>query len=696
MKLLAPACLLGACLGAVAATGAHGAEILWDRYDVPHIYGDDAVDGFRAFGWAQMQLRGASIARLYGRARGRGAEYWGEPEYRTDVLVRRAGIPVAATRWLEALPREDRDRVDAFVDGMNTWAAEHPDALPKDLRRVLPLTSHDVLAHILRVVLLTYLAPWELGHARQAEAEAAAAAPQGSNAYAIAPSRSASGNAMLVINPHLSWRDEFLFIEAQLNLPSGSLYGVAGVGMPMLAIAFSEHGGWTHTVNQFDGSDIYRLRLEDDGYRFDDRIEPFETRTETIKVRQADGRMNVRTLTTRYSRHGPVVLEGAGGRAYALRLGPVDSPGMLRQYWDMGAARTLEAFESAVARQQMPFFNTIYANRDGHIFYSYNGRAPLRPSGDWAFWRQVIPGDRSAFVWDSATSLPYAEMPHFSDPPSGFIQNANEPPWSSTFPAQLDPADFPPWIAPDPSMDLRAQRSVRRVLADPSITFEELVALKQDTGIELADRVLDDLLAATATSADPVVRQAASLLGQWDRQALAQSRGAVLFLEWARRAAGDGRELYSERWDSARPLETPRGLADPGKAVANLKQAAEAIQARWGQLDVAWGEVFRLRRDGVDLPGSGGPHQYGAYRVIWGDEAETGPQRVMGGDTFVAVVEFGETVRAVGLLAYGNSDTDGADGNVEQLELFSRGELRPIRFYRADVERNTERRQQLD
>lgn len=693
MKPLLTLCLLAILFGLAVQT-AHsatrsGADIVWDGYDVPHIYANDDAAGFRAFGWAQMQMRAPTILKLYGLARGRGAEYWGESQYEQDVLTHRIGIPEQGRKWLQQLASADLSRIEAFAAGMNAFARTHPQSIPAEMRQVLPITADDVLAHVQRVVFLTYLAPWELDYAQEAEAKAAV---RGSNGYAIAPSRSADGRAMLVINPHLSWHDEFLFIEAQLNLPSGSLYGIAAVGMPLLSIAFSEAGGWTHTVNQFDGSDTYALTLVDGGYAFDGKVLPFTTSEDTIKVRLPDGKVELRRLVTRHSVHGPVIMEGEQGRAYALRLAAFDSPGMLRQYWDMGAAPTLDAFEQASARLQMPFFNTIYANREGHIYYLYGGRSPQKNTGDWDFWQKVVPGDRSQFLWDERSPLAYSAMPHFRDPPSGFIQNANEPPWSTTIPNVLKPGDFAAYLAPSPSMDMRSQRSARRVLENPSIDFDQLVALKQDSGIELADRVLDDLLKAASTSTDSLVKQAAAVLQTWDRAANAGSCGAVLFVEWAKLASKlPERALFAETWNPAKPVATPRGLANPTQAVELLKEAAAQVESRWSRLDIAWGDVYRIRRDGVDLPASGGPHEFGAYRVMWAKNSKTGPLAVAGGDTFVAVVEFGERVKAVGLLAYGNSDTAEAPANKEQLELFSKGQLRPIWFYRDEVERNAAR-----
>jgi acyl-homoserine-lactone acylase len=129
----------------------------------------------------------------------------------------------------------------------------------------------------------------------------------GSNAWAVAPSHSASGNAMLLANPHLPWSDLFVWYEAQLTAPEIDAYGVALVGMPMLAIAFNNNLGWTSTVNTHDGWDAYELTLADGGYLFDGSVRPFETETQTLKVKQADGTQREEKLVVQRSIHGAIV-----------------------------------------------------------------------------------------------------------------------------------------------------------------------------------------------------------------------------------------------------------------------------------------------------------------------------------------------------------------------------------------------------
>jgi len=373
--------LLVPCLAlfvSCSRTDAPAREILWDKWGVPHVFAADEEGAFFAFGWAQMRAHGDLILRLYGQARGRGAEYWG-PEYvETDRWVRTVGIPERARAWYDAQSPGFRRNLDAFASGMNAYAKEHANEIADDVEVVLPVDGADVLAHGQRAIHFTFIAG--------PETAAAARAGAGSNTWAIAPSRSASGNALLLQNPHLPWSDLFLFTEGQIVSPGVDVYGATLVGFPVLAIAFNDHLGWSHTVNTYDGADLYEIALAPGGYRWEGGERALEVSEQTIQVKGA----GEEKLTVKKTVHGPIVLE-EGTRAVALRVAGLDAPGMLEEWWDMGRARNLTEFEAALKRLQIPLFNVMYADREGHILYVFGGRVPRRAQGDVAYWDRSTP-----------------------------------------------------------------------------------------------------------------------------------------------------------------------------------------------------------------------------------------------------------------------------------------------------------------
>ena len=663
------------------ATGSDRTEILWDSWGVPHIYGKDAQGLFQAFGWAQMQSHGDLILRLYGQARGRAAEYFGEKYLDSDKYVRTMGIPARARVWYEAQNPTMRGYLDAFAAGINAYAKEHPKQINDQVKRVLPVDGADVLAHVQRVIHFTFVVnPQSVASLRSRGNSA------GSNGWAIAPSHSASGKAMLLANPHLPWSDLFLWYEAQLTAPEIDAYGVAFVGMPALAIAFNNNLGWTFTVNTHDGWDAYQLTLADGGYALDGSVRPFESETQTLKVKQANGTLRDEQLVVQRSIHGPVVAQ-KDGKAVALRVVGLDQPNMMEQIWDMARASKLSEFEAALQRLQLPMFNILYSDRDGHILYLFNGQVPIHSKGDWNYWQGIVPGDTSATLWTQ--TRPYRDLPRILDPPSGWLQNANDPPWTTTFPQALNPNNYPSDIAPR-FMHFRAQRSVRMLMEKKKISYEEMIADKFSSHMELADRILDDLIPAARRLSGELGRQAADVLEAWDRKADANSRGAVLFAVWARMMPESN--WFATRWNENSALTTPDGLADAAGAVKVLEAAATTVRLLYGTLDVPWGQVARLRYGNVDLPASGGPGLFGIFQVVDLAPASGGGFQQVAGDTYIAAVEFSNPIRAKVLTTYGNATQQGNPHIGDQLPLYARNELRSVWRTRKEIEAHLESR----
>lgn len=693
-----PRCLVAflVILFSTACREEPGTEILWDTFGVPHIFAVSEEEMFEAHGWAQMKSHGDLILRLYGEARGRAAEYWGEGNLESDIRIRTLGIPERARAWYQLQDAEMYGYLQAFVRGMNRFAQENRDALDDERERVLPVEVSDVLGHLLRSIHYTFVSgegavPRSLREGLMAETLGDPL--PGSNAWAIGPSRSASGNAMLLANPHLPWTHLYTWYESHLVGPSFDAYGATLVGMPLVTIGFTDHLAWTHTVNTYDGSDVYEMELDGDGYRFDGERLAFDVKEDTILVRRENGVVDAHPLTILRSVHGPVLGKG-DGRAYALRVAGIEEADIFAQYMQMLRARNLEEFQEAMAMLQMPMFTTMYADRHGQIMHLFNGLVPERSRGDVGYWAGVIPGNTSETFWTGYH--PYQDLPRVVDPESGWLQNANDPPWTTTFPRALSPEDYPPYMAPN-FMHPRAQRSARMLMEDESLTFQELVDYKHSTRMELADILLDDFLPYVRVNGSTKARAAAEVLEAWDRAADSESRGAVLFLHWANLLLRETRGTpFAETWDPEAPMKTPRGVADQALGLALLEAAADTVRARHGALDIPFGDVHRVRLDQVDLPANGQGDPFGVFRATWYERAENFRYQAFGGDSFVLAVEFSDPITARVVLPYGNASQPGSPHRTDQLAFFSRKELRPVWRTRAEIQENLEARKVWD
>lgn len=676
--------------GAPRALPTKGTEILWDRYGIPHITAADHASLFYAYGYAQMEAHAELLVRLYAQARGRGSEIYGERYLDADRWVRTNGIPARAAEWASQQSPEFGPLIAAFVQGLNAWAAEHASDLSQQARLVLPLTPEDVYAHGLRVIHYDWIInPQKLEtRLRRAEADV-----HGSNEWAIGPSFSASGNAMLMSNSHLQWGDIHTYFEVQLTAPGVTSYGAVWVGFPVLRQCFNDDLGWTQTTNNPSQSDLYRLTLREGGYVLDGKVRPFEETREVITVKGSNGVMREEPLTIRRTVHGPVVAEREG-ITVAMRVAAIDRPRMFEQFWRMGLARNLAEWQDAMRMQQLPLFNTAYADRAGHIAYVYNATLPVHPTGDYRYWQGVVPGDRSDLI--ATEIVPYSGIPKVIDPPTGWVQNSNDMPWTAVYPMLLDSSNYAPGFAATAGITQRAQRGIRYLssFTGKKMTFEDVKAGKLSTRVETADQFVDDLVIAARREGTARARRAADVLEKWDRHADATSDGMLLFYRFMQEAGGGFQAIggYALPTDDRRPLRTPRGFADPTKAVATLERAAAGIEKEYGTLRVPWGDVLRFRRGTADLPGNGAPSAMGAIRTINLGPFAAGKTQAVGGDTYFAVIEFSTPVRAEGLLSYGNWSKAGSSHVEDQLQLSSRNQMRPIWRARKDIEANLESR----
>ena len=679
--------------GENGAAPATGTEILWDRYGVPHIFAPDHPRLFKAYGYAQMEAHAELLIRLYAQARGRAAEYYG-PEYlASDRWVRTNGLPDTAAQWATGQSADFAPLIESFSAGLNQWAEEHRAELSAAAQAVLPLTPVDVYAHGLRVIHYDWIvSPTRLeGRLRRWEDEV-----HGSNEWAVAASRSATGHALLMSNSHLQWGDIHTYFEVQLTAPGVTSYGAVWVGFPVLRQCFTEFVGWTQTTNNPAESDLYGIVVKDGGYVLDGTVRPFEERRDMLKVRQADGTMTEEPLVIRRTVHGPIVAERRG-MPIAMRVAALDRPKMFEQFWRMGLAKNFSEWDAAMRMHQLPLFNTAYADRDGHIAYVYNATLWKHATGDYRFWQGVVPGDTSALI--GTEIVPYDEIPKVVDPPTGWVQNSNDMPWTSVYPMMLEPSTFAAGFAAPQGITQRAQRGIRILSGLPEkITFDHIRAGKLDTQVETADQFVDDLVAAARAHGTPRARQAADVLARWDRLSESDSVGMAIFFRFMQ-AAGPAMGTIGGvvvPTDDRRPLETPRGFRDPAKAAALLDRVAGQVVQDHGRLDVPWGDVLRFRRGGVDVPGNGAPSALGAIRTINVGPITKGTVEAVSGDTFYAVIEFSMPQRGEVLLNYGNWSKAGSAHIGDQLPLASRKQMRQMWRARAEIEANLESRKRLD
>jgi len=294
-------------------------------------------------------------------------------------------------------------------------------------------------------------------------------------------------------------------------------------------------------------------------------------------------------------------------------------------------------------------------------------------------------------------------MPRIINPETGYVQNANDPPWTATWPSELDPADYPPDF-PGLVLGPRAVRSLEMIMSRESFSFKDVMADKFSTHSRLADQVLDALITAAGEAGNPLAQEAAEVLANWDGNFDADSPGTLLFVFWAMQfqpgiLAGKhfSEEVYAVPADPARPFDTPRGLADPVAAVTALEAAAKQVQALFGSLEVPWGEFARFRLGDEDLPAFAAPSAaFGLFVPNDMVQQPDGRLTTVAGDSWVAVIEFSDPVRAMAVMPYGNATQPGSSHLADQLPLYASKKYRPIWRTLTEIEDNLEMRERFE
>ncbi|MES2253809.1 MAG: penicillin acylase family protein [Pseudomonadota bacterium] len=673
--------------------GPHG-EILWDTYGVPHVFGKDEAGVLYGFGWAQVRSHANLVLRLYGQAQGRAAEYWGNDYAESDRWVISNGVYDRAKKWYSQQTPQYRKDLDAFAAGMTASARANAANIDPEVLKVLPLTGVDVIAHAHRLFNYIYVTSIEQVQNIKSEPDVG-----GSNAWAVAPSKSKSGNTMVLANPHLPWAPSFFtYYEAGLEGPGIHMYGATQIGLPLLRFDFDDRHAFTNTVNTILGASIYKLTPAaggfENGYMFDGQVKKFDVSQASFKIRQADGSMKTENLTIRSTVQGPVFVTKAGATV-ALRVAGLERPEALKEYWDLGMAKTYDQALAAFRKVQVPTFNIVYGDREGNILYVDNGILPKRKKGDFAYWKGMVPGDTSETMWQDSDVMTFEEIPHVANPPSGFVQNTNDPPWTSTWPQAIHYKDYPSYIAIEGPLSMRNEQSMHLMADSGKISYEDFIRLKHTTRALLADRMIPELINMVGTSSDADIQKAVAVLKGWDHQYNADSKGALLFETWVKEFAGpnmSNQTNYAQKWDANDPMETPRGIKDPAVAMSSLKAAVAQTIKLYGAVDRAYGEVSRFHIGDVNIPGNGGAGNLGIFRTITWDKLENGQRKVNAGETWVSMVEFSKPIKAMGVMSYGESSQPGSKHNSDQLHFVAERKLRTLWVKRPDVEKHVEER----
>ncbi|MCB0634190.1 MAG: penicillin acylase family protein [Saprospiraceae bacterium] len=657
-------------------------QIRRTEYGVPHILAPNLRGGAFGLAYCELEDYGERVIVPLVAARGDLAVLEGFSAIESDLINQLGYERAAATYHL--LDVETREMMEGFAQGINFYLEKHPDAFPQ--YKGWQFTGYDIAALTTGVITETdgrrFVTQMKRRKAAQEQLQLNEA---GSNAWAFAPSRTRSGHAILVRNPHLSWTAGYY--EAQLTVPGLlNFYGDFRIGGVFAIIGgFNEHLGWSTTNNHPDLNEVYALQADPeqaDHYLIDGLSFPLERKLVRAEFKNGNA-LALETRELLFTPYGPVI-HREDGKIYVLKQAGDGEYRRGQQFTRMLLAKNLEEWKDAMRMQAITASNYTYADADGNIFYVWNATTPdlpLASGGDTA----AVAVQKSSQIWSKI--VPFDDLPQLHNPKGGYLHNENDPFHFTNLHEILQPDQFPANF-PQPQLRQRSQLSLLLIDNEDKMSLEEVVARKHSMRMLVAEQLKPELIKAVrAGKPKREVRKAIDHLEAWDNTVAAESRGGVLFENWFVNYSEmmKGKEVYATPWSFDDPMGTPHGLADPAKAAAAFQASLDSLTAKYGTWDLAWGEVHRLRLGKLDLPVGGGAGGLGCFRVLWFSEDKDGKQRIRGGDGWQLAVEFSDPPRAYSVLAYGQSNDENSPHHTDQAELFVNNKMKKVAYTEEDI-----------
>jgi acyl-homoserine lactone acylase PvdQ len=686
--------------------------IIRDNWGIPHVYGKTDADCVFGLLYAQCEDDFKRVEANYIDILGRSAEIYGEKNLYTDLYTRLLVDSAGAKSDYRNAPDWLRKLLNAFADGINYYLYKHPSVKPALLTRFEPWfqlmwTDGSIAAIQSGGLTIDELKkfysndPTSTVLTKKIEEEEEAT---GSNGFALAPSRTASGNAILYINPHVTFyfRPEVHVIsEEGLNA-----YGAVTWGQFFVYQGFNEHCGWMHTSGYSDVADLYAETIIKKGkqlfYQYDNKQLPVKQRAVTLGYRDGDN-IKTTTINTWYTQHGPV-MGSRDGKWLSVKANN-RSMSSLIQSWNRTKANGFEAFKKNMELLSNASNNTVFADDKGNIAYWHGNFIPRR---DTSFnWNQPVDGTTKATDWKGLHTL--NETIHLYNPASGFIQNCNSTPFTASGSSSPKKEQYPAYMSTEPE-NFRGILAARLLAKAQQFTIDSMIATGYNTTLAAFEELIpalisryDDLPKGSPFYTD--LAEPISILKKWDFKSGDSSIATTLAIEWIQKlmplmnqVRENGKEV-----DLVKRVHIYAKTASAAELTGTLLLVVNDLTAKYGAWKTPWGTINRYQRLTGNLQETYDDNKpslpVGMAASTWGclpsfvSRYYNGSLKRYGynGNSFICAVEFGKKVKAKSLLTGGESGDPGSKHFSDQAEMYTKGIFKDVLFYKEDVLKHVER-----
>jgi acyl-homoserine lactone acylase PvdQ len=684
--------------------------IIRDDWGIAHVYGKTDADAVFGAEYAQAEDDFNRVETNYINAMGRLAEAEGESKVYQDLRMKLFIDPADLKKEYAASPAWLKKLMGAFADGLNYYLYKHPEVKPRVIRQFEPwmalsFTEGSIGGDIERINLRELQAFYGPQIAQASPTEAFPSLPQdseprGSNGAAIAPSNTTAHHALLLINPHTSF-----FFRSELQMVSNeglNAYGAATWGQFFIYQGFNDRAGWMHTSSGVDAVDEYLEMIQKKGdryfYKYGAEERPVAEKVISVPYKTDNG-MAAKKFTVYYTTHGPVVRQ-SDGKWITIKLmqRPIQQ---LEQSFLRAKARDYKSYLKTMELYANSSNNTIFADADGDIAYFHGNFIPKR---DTHFdFTKPVDGSNPATDWHGILSV--SETPHLLDPNSGWLYNSNDAPWVAAGPSSPKKQDYPAYVEQG-GESARGLHAVRVLKHTKDFTLDSLMGAAYDSYLTWFTKPVPALIHAwdEAPDSSPLKSKLADqikMLRHWDLRWAGDSIPTSLAVYWGqeieRRARAGALEDETPLYDYVATKVSDQVLLE------SLAAASDRLTADFGTWKTPWGNINRFQRlDDAIVPhfnDSEPSIPVGFTSAVWGSLASFGARPYpntkkwygTSGNSFVAVVEFGDQVRAKAVTAGGENGHPGTRHFNDEATRYCTGNLRDVYFYPAQVKAHAER-----
>jgi acyl-homoserine-lactone acylase len=682
--------------------------IIRDNWGIPHIYGKTDADAVFGLLYAQCEDDFKRVEMNYIEKLGRVAEVKGENELYNDLLVRLIIDSADAVNDYIKSPLWLKKLLNAYADGINYFLYTHQSVKPLLIQRFKPWypllwTDGSIGAINISTITTTELKNFYSGsHDEITSVKTEEPLTSGSNGFALAPSKTASGNAILYINPHVTF---YFRPEVQVSSEEGlNAYGAVTWGQFFVYQGFNEHCGWMHTSSYTDVADLYAEKISKKGNKlyceYDGTLKPVTEKNITLRYLGA-GKMEEKNIITYFTHHGPVMAK-RDGKWISVKANNRSMTSLI-QSWQRTKSKSFDEYKKTMELLANTSNNTVYADDKGNIAYWHGNFIPKRNAK--YDWTKPVDGTISATQWQGLHTLD--EMVHVYNPSTGWIENCNSTPFTVSGSASPKKENYPFYMAPD-GQNFRGINAVKILDAAKEYTIDKLISSAYNTHLAAFDVLLPALFKAyDANKTDTnyqSLQEPIRILSDWNKDAAEKSVATTLAVEWGQKLLPSIMAEMSDD-EEADIVDRTNYFAKNIPApilLSALSDMIKDLQRKFGDWKIEWGTINRYQRLTGNLQEKYDDMQssipVGFASSTWGcipsfasrSFPNTLKRYGFNGNSFICAVEFGKHIKAKSLLAGGESGDINSKHFGDQALMYSRGIFKEVLFYKEDVLKNAE------